>query len=244
VREGQRALVTTLTQRMAEDLADYLLENGIRAHYLHAQVHTLERIDILRDLRMGVYDTVVGVNLLREGLDLPEVSLVAILDADKEGFLRSERALIQNVGRAARHVEGKVIMYADHITDSMRTAIDETNRRREIQQAYNEQHNIEPASIVKQVRDLTDRVRTEIKTAAEAGEALTPEQLPVDELKHLIRELEREMKQAAKALEFEKAAALRDQIVELRGVVVLKQAEAEDDIPAFERLQRTAQAQH
>jgi excinuclease ABC subunit B len=141
-------------------------------------------------------------------------------------------------------VEGKVIMYADHVTDSMRTAIDETNRRRQIQQAYNEQHNIEPASIIKQVRDLTDRVRAEAKTAADAGEALTPEQLPVDELKHLIKELEREMKQAAKALEFEKAAALRDQIIELRGVAVLKQANAEDDIPAFERLQRTAQAQN
>ncbi|GAB4455073.1 MAG: excinuclease ABC subunit UvrB [Anaerolineae bacterium] len=234
---GQRALVTTLTQRMAEDLADYLLEMGIHAHYLHAEVATLERIDILRDLRLGVYDVVVGVNLLREGLDLPEVSLVAILDADKEGFLRSEQALIQTIGRAARHVEGQVIMYADNLTDSMRRAIDETERRRTIQVAYNTEHGIEPATVVKQVRDLTDRLGQIAREKAEAEAApLRPEQLPKDELHHLIRELEKQMKEAAKALEFEKAAVLRDQVIELRQALVLKEAQADDAIPAFERL--------
>ena len=155
---GQRVLVTTLTKRMAEDLADYLMELGIKVHYLHSEVETLERIGILRDLRLGVFDVVVGINLLREGLDLPEVSLVAILDADKEGFLRSETALIQTIGRAARHVDGRVIMYADRMTDSMRRAIDETNRRRAKQVAYNEEHGIEPVSIFKAVRDLTDQL--------------------------------------------------------------------------------------
>ena len=158
VENGQRVLVTTLTKRMAEKLADYLMELGIKVHYLHSEVETLERIGILRDLRLGVFDVVVGINLLREGLDLPEVSLVAILDADKEGFLRSGTALIQTIGRAARHVEGKVIMYADKMTDSMRRAIDETNRRRAKQVAYNEEHGIEPVSIVKAVRDLTDQL--------------------------------------------------------------------------------------
>ena len=159
VKNGQRVLVTTFTQRMAEELAGYINEMGIRAHYLHAEIQTIERIEILRDLRLGIYDAVVGINLLREGIDLPEVSLVVILDADKEGFLRSEQALIQIIGRAARHVEGQVIMYADNMTDSMKRAIDETNRRRAIQEAYNTEHGITPTSIVKQVRDLTDRVR-------------------------------------------------------------------------------------
>lgn len=244
VRKGQRVLVITLTQRMAEDLADYLLENGVRTHYLHAKIDTLERVEILRDLRTGVYDVVVGVNLLREGLDLPEVSLVAILDADKEGYLRSDRALIQNIGRAARHVDGKVIMYADKITDSMQRAIEETERRREIQIAYNKKHGIEPASVVKEVRDLTDRVRAEAmadgRTEQEAA-ALSPEQLPKEDLHHLIQALDKQMKEAAKALEFEKAAMLRDQIIELRQVLVLKDAQAEDSIPAFERLQRVAE---
>ncbi len=224
VAKGQRALVTTLTQRMAEDLADYLLENGIRAHYLHAEVATLERVDILRDLRMGVYDVVVGVNLLREGLDLPEVSLVAILDADKEGFLRSDRALIQTTGRAARHVEGQVIMYADRVTDSMQRAIDETNRRREVQMAYNEEHGIEPASIVKSVRDLTERVRARMQEEEEV-EALAPEQLPKEDLQQLINALEKQMKEAARALEFEKAAVLRDQVLELKRALALKDRE-------------------
>jgi excinuclease ABC subunit B len=224
-KRGERALVTTLTKRMAEDLAQYLTEMGVRVHYLHSEIDTLQRVEILRDLRLGVYDVVVGINLLREGLDLPEVSLVAILDADKEGFLRSEQALIQTIGRAARHVNGQVIMYADRITDSMQRAIAETERRRAIQLAYNQEHGIVPASIVKQVRDLTDRVKAQQaidakETAAAAAPA--PHELSRADLDKLIRELEREMKQAAKDLAFEKAAALRDQIIELRKVLVLK----------------------
>jgi excinuclease ABC subunit B len=224
VQKGQRALVTTLTKRMAEDLADYLKEMGIRTSYLHSDIETLERVEILRDLRLGVYDVVVGINLLREGLDLPEVSLVAILDADKEGYLRSGSSLIQIIGRAARHIEGTVIMYADTITQSMRTAIDETNRRRAIQEAYNREHNITPVGISKAVRDLTDRVR---KVAEERGVyqvAEAPAELPIpkDEIVKLIKELEKQMKQAAKDLAFEKAAALRDQIVELRRTLALE----------------------
>jgi excinuclease ABC subunit B len=217
VARGQRVLVTTLTKRMAEDLADYLKEVGIKTHYLHSEIETLERIEILRDLRLGVYDVVVGINLLREGLDLPEVSLVAILDADKEGFLRSRDSLIQTMGRAARHVEGHVIMYADRVTDSMQAAIDETYRRREKQLAHNQAHNIEPASIVKQVRDLTDRVRAVAETRADYQVSPTGEiTIPKDEIARLIKELETQMKAAARQLEFEKAALLRDQIVELR----------------------------
>src|SRR5581483_1774882 len=176
VKSHERVLVTTLTKRMAEDLADYLTEMGIRVHYLHSEIDTIQRIEILRDLRLGVYDVVVGINLLREGLDLPEVSLVAILDADKEGFLRSEQALIQTIGRAARHINGKVIMYADKMTDSMKRAIDETNRRREIQSNYNKEHNIKPASIIKQVRDLTDRVKAQVaeEKAVEQPSAISP----------------------------------------------------------------------
>ncbi len=228
VKKGQRALVTTLTQRMAEDLSEYLIEMGIRAQYLHAEIETLERVEILRDLRMGVYDVLVGINLLREGIDLPEVSMVAILDADKEGFLRSEQALIQNIGRAARHIEGKVILYANTMTDSMRRAIDETNRRRAVQAAYNEEHGIEPHAIVKQVRDLTDRVRTmltEEQKAEIAGDGVPLTSLPRDEMARMIKELEKEMKAAAQALEFEKAAVLRDQVMELRGALVDKEAE-------------------
>ncbi len=224
---GQRTLITTLTQRMAEDLADYLVEAGIRAQYLHAEVDTFERVEILRDLRQGVYDAVVGINLLREGIDLPEVSLVAILDADKEGFLRSESALIQNIGRAARHIEGKVILYASRVTPSMARALDETRRRRELQHAHNLAHGIEPATIVKQVRDLTDRVRAMVaedrKIEAGLGEVALSD-LPADEKLRLIKELEREMKTAAQMLEFEKAAILRDQIVELRSALVLQRA--------------------
>ena len=224
---GQRTLITTLTQRMAEDLADYLVEAGIRAQYLHAEVDTFERVEILRDLRQGVYDAVVGINLLREGIDLPEVSLVAILDADKEGFLRSESALVQNIGRAARHIEGKVILYASRVTPSMARALDETRRRRELQHAHNLAHGIEPATIVKQVRDLTDRVRNMVaedrKIEAGLGEVALGD-LPADEKLRLIKELEREMKTAAQVLEFEKAAILRDQIVELRSALVLQRA--------------------
>jgi excinuclease ABC subunit B len=227
VERGERALVTTLTKRMAEDLADYLGELGIKVHYLHSEIQTLERVEILRDLRMGVYDVVVGINLLREGLDLPEVSLVAILDADKEGFLRSDTALIQTIGRAARHVRGQVVMYADRVTDSMRRALDETDRRRSVQQAHNEAHGIEPQSIVKQVRDLTDRVRA----VAERREdyRLAPS-VPEAEVNFLISELEKQMKEAASNLEFEKAALLRDQIFELR-----KQLE-DEDVPEWERI--------
>jgi len=217
---GERTLVTTLTKRMAEDLSDYLMEMGIKVHYLHSEVDTLERIGILRDLRMGVFDVVVGINLLREGLDLPEVSLVAILDADKQGFLRSQTALIQTIGRAARHVSGRVIMYADHVTEAMQAAIDETNRRRDKQVAYNQQHGIEPVSIVKAIRDLTDRVT--MPSVAEAGAAYTtgkPKDLPKSELEHMIEALEARMKEAAKALEFEQAAMLRDQIYELRSIL-------------------------
>ncbi|MBZ0274780.1 MAG: excinuclease ABC subunit UvrB [Anaerolineae bacterium] len=221
VKKGQRALITTLTQRMAEELAGYINEMGIRAHYLHAEIETIERVEILRDLRLGVYDVLVGINLLREGIDLPEVSLVAILDADKEGFLRSEHALIQIIGRAARHVEGHVILYANRMTDSMKGAIGETERRRQIQDAYNKERGIVPASIVKEIRDLTDRVRSMVEEdqAAEVG-AVDPAALPKEELNKIIKELEKEMKAAAQALEFEKAAALRDQIAELRGVLI------------------------
>ena len=235
IDNGQRALVVTLTQRMAEDLSEYFLENGIKTHHLHAEIDTLERIEILRDLRMGVYDAVVGVNLLREGLDLPEVSLVAILDADKEGFLRSVSALIQNIGRAARHPDGKVIMYAAKETPAMKAAIEETERRRAIQETYNEEHGIEPRAIIKEIRDLTERVKVmrnqDDDEAVEAEAAPRPEQLEVPELDQLIRDLETEMKHAARSLEFEKAAALRDQVIELRQVLVLKrsaQREAKD----------------
>ena len=220
---GQRALVTTLTKRMSEDLTEYLAELGVKVQYLHSEIETLERVEILRDLRLGVFDVVVGINLLREGLDLPEVTLVAILDADKEGFLRSESALIQTIGRAARHLEGKAILYADKMTDAMRAAISETDRRRTIQEAYNREHGIEPRSIVKSIRDLTDRVRV---LAEEKGEYVTengdkaprldPITLPKDELAKLIKNIEKEMKEAAKDLEFERAAALRDQLIELR----------------------------
>jgi excinuclease ABC subunit B len=232
VAVGQRALVTTLTKRMAEDLADYLAELGIKVHYLHSEIHTLERVEILRDLRLGVYDVVVGINLLREGLDLPEVSLVAILDADKEGFLRSDTALIQTIGRAARHVEGQVIMYADRITDSMQRAIDETNRRRAVQQAHNEEHGIEPQSIMKEVHDLTERVRA----VAEEKEEYRVGGLPKAEVGFLIQELETQMKEAASNLEFEKAALLRDQIFELR-----KQLE-DEDVPEWERIWKEGHA--
>lgn len=232
VANGQRALVTTLTKRMAEDLTEYLAELNIKVQYLHSDIHTLERVEILRDLRMGVFDVIVGINLLREGLDLPEVTLVAVLDADKEGFLRSESALIQTIGRAARHVEGKAILYADKMTDAMKAAINETNRRREIQMRYNLENNIEPRSIVKSIRDLTERVKVIAESKpeykAEGGEpaALDPASLPKDELARLIKQVEKEMRDAAKALEFEKAAMLRDQLVELRGIEELGKIKA------------------
>lgn len=224
IKRGERVLVTTLTKRMAEELSKYLAEMTIRVHYLHSEIDTIQRIEILRDLRLGVYDVVVGINLLREGLDLPEVSLVAILDADKEGFLRSDQALIQTVGRAARHVNGQVLMYANKITDSMRRAIDETDRRRAIQVAYNTEHNIQPVSIVKQVRDLTNRVKAQVaEQKLEQAADIPIEALSMSDLYRMVSELEKAMKAAAKDLEFEKAATLRDQIVELRRVMALKQ---------------------
>jgi excinuclease ABC subunit B len=221
VERGQRVLVTTLTKRMSEDLADYLMELGIKVHYLHSEVETLERIGILRDLRLGVFDVVVGINLLREGLDLPEVSLVAILDADKEGFLRSGTALIQTIGRAARHVNGRVIMYADRITDSMKRAMDETDRRREKQVAYNQKHNIVPVGIMKAVRDLTEEISSQ-RVGEEKGEYKVKRGLngfSKQELTRIIGELDNQMKAAAKNLEYEKAAVLRDQIFEMRGIL-------------------------
>ena len=241
---GQRVLVTTLTKRMAEDLSDYLLEMGVKVHYLHSEVHTIERTEILRDLRKGIFDVVVGINLLREGLDLPEVSLVAILDADKEGFLRSETALVQTVGRAARHIEGRVIMYADKITRSMRAALDKTKERRERQTVYNQEHGIEPRSILKRIRDLTDDIaemrQQEALAIAEeqAAYSVKTADLPVDELRHLISELEAQMKQAAQNLEFETAAALRDEIMTLKQTLTLKEVGADEDMPAWEKQRR------
>lgn len=211
VKAGQRCLVTTLTKRMAEELADYLKEMEIKTHYLHSEVQTFERIEILRDLRLGVYDVVVGINLLREGLDLPEVSLVAILDADKQGYLRSKEALIQTMGRAARHVDGHVIMYADAVSPAMQLAIDETVRRRKVQEEYNRVHGITPQGITKAIKDITERVRVaEPKARYDAVPG------GKEEVVRLIKELESQMKKAAKNLEFEKAAAIRDRIVELR----------------------------
>ncbi|HEY7122440.1 MAG TPA: excinuclease ABC subunit UvrB [Ktedonobacterales bacterium] len=219
VEKGQRVLVTTLTKKMAEDLADYMQELGIKVHYLHSEIETIERVDILRDLRLGVYDVVVGINLLREGLDLPEVSLVAILDADKEGFLRSAGSLIQTTGRAARHVEGQVIMYADVVTRSMQAAIEETNRRRAIQIEYNERNHVVPVGVKKEVRALSDRFKAEGKADGD-GRVPALATIPKDEALKLIKDLEGQMRRAAKELEFEKAAELRDQIVELRRLVL------------------------
>ena len=222
VARGERALVTTLTKKMAEDLSDFLKEMGVRTHYLHSEIDTLERVEILRDLRLGVYDVVVGINLLREGLDLPEVSLVAILDADKEGYLRSTSSLVQIIGRAARHVEGNVVMYADRVTGSMQEAISETYRRRALQLEYNERHGIEPRTIVKEIRDITDRVKQAAEDSptydAEGSSEGIIAEIPADELARLIMDLERQMKQASQQLEFERAAMLRDQIIELRRV--------------------------
>ncbi len=220
VARGQRVLVTTLTKKMAEDLADYMQELSIKVHYLHSEIDTIERVEILRDLRLGVYDVVVGINLLREGLDLPEVSLVAILDADKEGFLRSEGSLIQMIGRAARHVEGSVIMYADTITKSMQRAIDETNRRRTLQTTFNEHNHITPRGIKKDVKTLSERIKEMSGVAVQATDgksvAVALAGIPKDEALRLIKDLESQMRAAAKQLEFEKAAQLRDQIIEIR----------------------------
>jgi excinuclease ABC subunit B len=213
IKKGQRVLVTTLTKRMAEDLSEYLQELDLKVAYIHSEVDTLDRTDILRDLRLGVYDVLVGINLLREGLDLPEVSLVAILDADKEGFLRSEQALIQTVGRAARHQEGRVIMYADVITGSMRRTIDETEKRRKIQQEHNKKHNITPASISREISQMLPRAEKE------EAPKLDLKKIPKDEYKHLVRDLTAQMDLAAANLQFEKAAELRDLIAEVKAKV-------------------------
>jgi excinuclease ABC subunit B len=236
VDRGERVLVTTLTKRMAEDLSEYLQELGMKVHYLHSEVETLERVGILRDLRLGVFDVLVGINLLREGLDLPEVSLVAILDADKEGFLRSGTALIQTIGRAARHVSGRVIMYADRMTDSMKFAIDETNRRRAKQVKYNQEHGIVPVSIHKAIHDLTEEF-SEKAVKEMRGEYKTKSfsDMPRNELQKILNELEKQMKEAAKNLEFERAAALRDEMYELRALM------AEDEkLKPWERIKLLA----
>lgn len=212
VNKHQRVLITTLTKRMAEDLADYLTDIGMKVAYLHSDIDTLDRTDILRDLRLGVYDVLVGINLLREGLDLPEVSLVIILDADKEGFLRSEQALIQTVGRAARHIDGRVLMYADHITASMKRTIDETNRRRKLQSAYNKTHNLTPKSIVK---DITKGLRPDLPEEAVMAK-IDLKKIPKDEHKHLINDLTNQMELAAANLQFELAAELRDIINQIK----------------------------
>ena len=213
--KGQKVLVTTLTKKMAERLTDYLREAGVRVRYLHSDIDTLERLEIIRDLRMDVFDVLVGINLLREGLDIPEVSLVAILDADKEGFLRSETSLIQTIGRAARNAEGRVIMYADVMTESMQKAIDETNRRRGIQQAYNEAHGITPQTIVKKVHDVIQITKAATEKQ-KFGLEKDPESMSEKELIKLIQTLDKEMKHAAMELQFERAAELRDKILELK----------------------------
>jgi excinuclease ABC subunit B len=228
---GERVLVTTLTKRMAEDLSKYLEDSGIKVHYLHSEINTLERVGILRDLRLGVYDVIVGINLLREGLDLPEVSLVAILDADKSGFLRSDTALIQTIGRAARHVKGKVIMYADKITPAMKTALEETERRREKQDKYNQEHGIVPESIKKAISDITERVKLGAVAEDGAKYQAGAGPIPIPELKKIIKEVNKQMLAAADNLEFEKAAGLRDQIFELRELLAL-----ESDLKPWEKI--------
>jgi excinuclease ABC subunit B len=221
VEKNERVLITTLTKRMAEQLTEYLSENGVKVRYLHSDVDTVERVEILRDLRLGVFDVLVGINLLREGLDIPEVSLVAILDADKEGFLRAERSLIQTIGRAARNASGKAILYADRMTESMKKAIGETERRRHRQMAFNTEHGITPRTIIKQVRDLIDGVYSDkSEAAAQAQEALELQRAQVEDMSEKdlakeIKRLEKLMMQHARDLEFEKAARIRDQLKQL-----------------------------
>jgi len=238
VERNERAIVTTLTKKMAEDLADYLHDLGIKVQYLHSEVDTLERVQILRDLRLGVYDVIVGINLLREGIDLPEVTLVAILDADKEGFLRSAWSLVQMIGRAARNIGGEVVMYADRMTDSMKAAIDETNRRRAIQERYNTEHNIEPVTIVKGIRDINDRLRAVAKAhgtyATAPGQERAFTAMAKEQVEKLVAQMEAEMRQAARDLEFERAAALRDEIQEIR-LRVLEEDESAAVARAAER---------
>ena len=218
--KGERALVTTLTKRMAEELTDYLREMNVKVHYLHSEVDTLKRTEILRDLRLGVHDVVVGINLLREGLDLPEVSLVAVLDADKEGYLRSAPSLVQTMGRAARHLDGHVILYADRVTDSMRRAIDETERRRALQTAFNEARGVRPEGIRKAIRDIAESIREVAEPRAAYG---VRKDMSKDDLARVVKQLESEMKEAARQLEFEKAALLRDEIVDLKRLLVAQE---------------------
>lgn len=221
VAKGEKVLVTTLTKRMSEDLTDYMKEMGVKVKYLHSDIDTLERIEIIRDLRLGVFDVLVGINLLREGLDIPEVSLIAILDADKEGFLRSETSLIQIIGRAARNAEGRVIMYADNITKSMQRAISETIRRRGVQQTYNEAHNITPQTIKKKVRDLIVATKA-VKENSDLFKEKDPESMTQEELEKAIKKLEKDMKKVATELQFEKAAELRDTLIQLKKLYVTR----------------------
>ena len=232
VEKGERSIVTTLTKKMAEDLADYLHELGVKVQYLHSEVDTLERVQILRDLRLGVYDVIVGINLLREGIDLPEVTLVAILDADKEGFLRSAWSLVQMIGRAARNIDGEVVMYADRMTDSMKAAIGETDRRRSVQERHNRDYGIEPVTIVKGIRDINDRLRAVAEAHGAYGEGNAPgherdlSEMAKDQVEKLVSQMEAEMRQAARDLEFERAAALRDEVQEIRLRVLEEDASA------------------
>ena len=216
IKKNERVLITTLTKKMSEDLTDYLKDIGIKVQYLHSEIKTLERIEIIRELRLGTYDVLVGINLLREGIDIPEVSLVAILDADKEGFLRSERALIQTIGRAARNSSGHVVMYADRMTDSMIKAIDETQRRRDIQIAYNEKHGVTPTTIKKELGRYPCNTKSQRKRITYVEKLTQGKKLSKDEKVTLLATLEKEMKEAAKALDFERAAELRDTILELK----------------------------
>jgi excinuclease ABC subunit B len=219
VQKNERVLVTTLTKRMAEDLSDYLAENGVKVRYLHSDIDTVERVEIIRDLRLGEFDVLVGINLLREGLDIPEVSLVAILDADKEGFLRAERSLIQTIGRAARHLNGMAILYADKTTDSMKAAIGETERRRAKQIAYNDRMGITPVGVQKRIKDIIEGVYDpdEAKKELRAAQAKARyDAMPEKDLERELKQLEKQMQDAARNLEFEKAAELRDRLFELR----------------------------
>ena len=245
VERGERSIVTTLTKKMAEDLTDYLRELGVKVQYLHSEVDTLERVQILRDLRLGVYDVIVGINLLREGIDLPEVTLVAILDADKEGFLRSAWSLVQMIGRAARNIDGEVVMYADRMTDSMKAAIGETDRRRSVQERHNREHNIEPVTIVKGIRDINDRLRAVAEAhgtyATAPGRERAFTEMAKGQIEKLVAQMEAEMRQAARSLEFERAAALRDEVQEIR-LRVLDEDASTEIARAAERAAKTRPA--